>query len=213
MKSKVNASFKVKGVMAACLCRLDCRKGFTLLELIVTLALAALVLTVGVPNFQALIQDNRQTAAINQLVGALGLARSEAVKRNIRVTLCKSADGRCCTVDGGYQQGWIVFADSNGDAIRDPTTCRNSPITNDPEPIIRVHGPLEAGLTLIGSAGVSDYVSFIPVGASQARNGGFQAGTVTLCAPRYLASARRLVLSRGGRVRVERMVPAATAGC
>ena len=93
--------------------------GFTLIELIVTVAIAAIVLTLGVPSFQEIINNNRLTAGANELVGALHLARSEAVKRNVRVTLCKSADGAVCTTSGGYQQGWIVFVDPNSNGTVD----------------------------------------------------------------------------------------------
>lgn len=188
-------------------------KGFTLLELIVTLTLAAIVLGVGVPSFHNLIQNQRLTAAINQLVGALALARSEAIKRGARVTLCKSGDGRCCATGGGYHQGWIVFVDANGDGVRQPSGCLNSSVADRAEPIIRVHQPLAAALTLIGNQNVSDFVSFVPAGVSQLSNGAFQAGTVTLCARGYPVSARRLVLGRGGRMRVERVEPASRAGC
>ena len=184
-----------------------------MLELIVTLALAAIVLGVGIPSFQNLIQNQRLTAVINQLVGALALARSEAIKRGARVTLCKSEDGRCCTTNGGYHQGWIVFVDADGDGIRRPESCFNSPVAESAEPIIRVHQPLAAELTLIGNQNISEFVSFVPAGVSQLSSGAFQAGTLTLCARGHAATARRLVLSRGGRMRVERVEPASRAGC
>ena len=187
--------------------------GFTLLELIVTMAVAAIVLTVGVPGFYELINNNRLTSGANEFVAALNLARSEAVKRSVRVTVCKSADGRCCAGSGGYEQGWIVFADLSGDALRDPATCGNPSTPNDPEPLIRAYGALSGGLTLTGNTNVVNFVSFIPVGVSQLIDGGFQAGTLTLCKRGYASSARRLVLGRGGRVRVQRAEPASAAGC
>lgn len=189
------------------------QEGLTLLELIMTLAVAAIVLAVGVPSFQNLIQNQRLTAAINQFVGALALARSEAIKRGVRVTLCKSADGQCCAGGGGYHQGWIVFADPNGDLIRQSPNCSNVSVASHSEPLVRVHQPLVGGLSLIGNQTVAEFISFVPAGVSQLSNGAFQAGTVTLCARGYAASARRLVLGRGGRVRVERVEPASRVGC
>jgi type IV fimbrial biogenesis protein FimT len=136
-------------------------------------------------------------------VTAFNLARSEAVKRSVRVTVCKSADGATCAAGGDYEQGWIVFNDPNSNAAVDPPN----------EQVIRAYGPLSEGLTLTGNGNVVNYVSFVPAGVSQLINGGFQNGTLTLCKAGYATSARQLVLGRGGRVRVERVEPAAAAGC
>ncbi len=67
------------------------QKGFTLLELIVTLAVVAIVLTMGIPSFQALIRDNRLIALTNEFIGAMHLTRSEAIKRNHRVAAMSKA--------------------------------------------------------------------------------------------------------------------------
>ena len=96
--------------------------GFTLVELMVTLVIAAILLTAGVPSFTTLIKNNRLTTSTNELVGALTLARSEAVKRGLRVTVCKSADQASCDTSGtGWQQGWIVFTDENNSGTYNPT--------------------------------------------------------------------------------------------
>ncbi|MFZ1642727.1 MAG: GspH/FimT family pseudopilin [Candidatus Contendobacter sp.] len=180
--------------------------GFTLMELIITMVIAAIVVTIGVPSFREIINDNRLTSNANAFVGTLNLARSETIKRGVRVTVCKSADGASCTTSGGYEQGWIVFADPNNPGPTNPTVDAG-------EPIIRAYGALSGGLTLIGNATVANYVSFVPAGVSQLIGGGFQADTLTLCKSGYTTSARQLVLSRGGRVRVQKMEPASAAGC
>jgi type IV fimbrial biogenesis protein FimT len=82
------------------------KRGFTLIELLVTLAVAAILLTVAVPNFQMFVVRNRMAAQANELVGALSLARSEAVKQGAQVNVCASSDGATCT--GGWAQGWVV---------------------------------------------------------------------------------------------------------
>jgi type IV fimbrial biogenesis protein FimT len=177
--------------------------GFTLMELVITVVVAAIVLTIGVPSFREVINNNRLTSGANELVTALNLARSEAIKRSVRVTVCKSADGVTCSTGGGYQQGWIVFADPNGNAAVDAG-----------EPVIRASGSLSGGLTLTGNVNVANYVSFVPAGISQLSipdGGGFQAGTLTLCKSGYTTSSRQVMLSRGGRVQVQRNEPA--AGC
>lgn len=93
--------------------------GFTLVELMITLLLAAIVLSYGVPAFRNLILNNRQAAHMNNLLTSLMLARSEALKRHNSVTLCKSADNSSCTNAGGWEQGWIVFNDPNNPGVVD----------------------------------------------------------------------------------------------
>src|SRR4030067_601946 len=86
--------------------------GYSLYDLIITSAVAS-VLGVGAMGMSSLLQDARMTAATNQLMGHLSLARSEAIKRNARVTLCKSRDAVACTDASAWQEGWLVFADDN----------------------------------------------------------------------------------------------------
>ncbi len=164
------------------------QNGFSLIEVIVTMAIAAIVLTIGIPSFQSYIQNNRQTIAINELATALQLARNSAISRRVAVTLCKSPDGTdCATGDdsGDWSQGWIIFADTDGDNILD-----------DDENILRVHGAIQGNVTLSGDGNTNDSVAFSPRGLLATAN-----GTITYCDDRGSASA--LVISRAGRVRFE----------
>ncbi len=81
-------------------------RGFTLLELIVTLAVAAIVLTIAVPSFQGLIESDRSTSRANDLVRTLNLARSEAITRSADVTVA------AINASTGFSGGWCV---STGD--------------------------------------------------------------------------------------------------
>lgn len=93
------------------------QRGFTLLELLITITVLGLVLGIGVPGFRDLVLNNRQASAVNELVTALQVARSEAITRNIAapmtVSVCASNDGTSCS--GTWADGWIVFTDGNGD--------------------------------------------------------------------------------------------------
>lgn len=81
-------------------------RGFTLIELMVTLSVMAIVLSLALPSFASLLASNRISTQTNELIGALNLARSEAVRRAQPVTLLAS--------DANYSQGWTVFPDANG---------------------------------------------------------------------------------------------------
>ena len=84
--------------------------GFTLIELMFTIVVLAVLLGIGVPNFRDFIRNSRMTAAANDLLADINLARSEAVKRRARVTLCKS-DGTDCDTTASAFRRWIVFVD------------------------------------------------------------------------------------------------------
>lgn len=92
-------------------CRHRQLHGFTLVELVVTLAIAAILVTVAIPGFGNLIRDNRLIAGTNQLVATLALARSEAVKRGAAVSICASNNGTGCT-STDWNDGWLVFSDA-----------------------------------------------------------------------------------------------------
>ncbi len=180
------------------------QKGFTLLELIVTLAVAAIVLTMGVPSFQALIRNHRLVTLTNEFIGALHLTRSEAIKRNHRVTLCKSADGLKCTDSDGYERGWIVFDDPNDNADVDTDTNKTV------ETVIRVfQGPsTSTGITLQGNRPVRKYVSYDALGFSRLASEAFQAGSLTVC---HAPDARYIIINSVGRVRTASSPPPGTS--
>ncbi len=117
-------------------------KGFTLLELIMTIAIASIVITVGVPSFRQTIQVNHKATQVNQILHSLNVARSEAVTRGFPVTICKSADGSSC---GGssvkWEQGWITFLDDDMDADHNESTDGNGSFDANEE-ILAVSGSL-----------------------------------------------------------------------
>lgn len=160
-------------------------KGFTLLELMVVLAIAGILMTWGVSSFQNMVRNNRLTTVYNDFVAALHFARSEAVTRNASVTVCKSSNGTSCT--GNWEDGWITFTDADGDAVVDAGT----------DEILKVQSALGNSLTLSGNNNVTTRVTFANRGATSNN------GTLTLCDPRGASDARGLVISNTGRIRKE----------
>lgn len=169
--------------------------GFTLVEALSVLAVAAVLVSVAVPSMEDLLDSSRVTAAANELLGDLLLTRSEAMKRRTRVVMCKSADGQWCTAAGGWQQGWIVFEDANGDGLRGAA-----------EKLVRMQPALAGNLRLTGTAPVAKYVSYAPNGATRTAGGGFQAGTLTVCAASPgPADGRQIILNASGRPRTTKV--------
>ncbi len=168
------------------------QNGFSLIELMVTLAIAAIVLSIGVPSFQTYIQNNRQTITINELATALQLARNSAITRKIQVTLCKSSDGATCATGAGagsdWKQGWMMFTNRNNITATAGLTAT--------ETLLRVHPVLSGDGSFIGNNNVANRVSFNSKGLALGSN-----GTITRCDSRGASSAKAVVISVGGQIR------------
>lgn len=93
-------------------------RGFTLIELMVAIALLAVLLAMGVPSFAALLRQWRLDAAVDSFVGDLRLARSTATRTSRPVVLCVR-DGNTCGTSTDWTAGWLVFSDLNGDNALD----------------------------------------------------------------------------------------------
>ncbi|MGQ7844117.1 GspH/FimT family pseudopilin [Granulosicoccus sp. 3-233] len=171
-------------------------RGFTLMELLITLAVAGILLGIAVPSFKETLQQSRQDSRVMDLTGALTFARSEAIKQSSRVSVCaRNSDTSCGT---NWNQGWIVFVDN----------AATAGIIDASETVLKVASPLPTGFTLANSAitqGVADatqrsYVRFGPRGLSNWRG----SGTFTFCDDRGSRAARAVNVSMSGDVRQAR---------
>ena len=97
-------------------------RGYNLLELMVTLTLAATVVLLGVPSFNGFLADKRVRAETDALFHAIHLARKSSVVRRRVVTLCPSLDGASCDAEANWSGGWIMFEEqgSTGTGVRSP---------------------------------------------------------------------------------------------
>jgi type IV fimbrial biogenesis protein FimT len=162
-----------------------CERGFTLIELMVTVAIAAILALLAAPSFNDAILRHKLTGYANNFVAAAQLARSEAIKRNAIVRICRSADGASCATSGTWQQGWIVFHDANNDGA-----------VSSGETVIRVQQALSPEYHFSG-----DTYS-VPF---QATGGTSSLATLTLCraTPSAGNQERTVKLSATGRTSVE----------
>ena len=167
--------------------------GFTLIELITAMAVAGILLALAIPSFNETIRNNRLAAAVNNLSSAIHLARMEAIRRNQRVTLCKSNTASSCANSNGWEQGWIVFVDTGNYGTREAG-----------EEILRSQGTPHNTLTISGNNNVADYISFVPSGQAKMASGAFQSGTLKICDDRTGNIGRELVLIGSGRLRLVR---------
>lgn len=159
--------------------------GFTLVELMITLAVAAIILAIATPDFSNLIQNNRITSQTNELVSALHLARSEAVTRSATVTVCtRNSTVEDCDNSADWQDGWIVFVDG-GDAGD----------VDGSDTVLKVYEPTTGGIT-IASASFTNahHVQYRSTGRADS------AGTLTLC--KSGLKGRIVQVSATGRINV-----------
>ncbi|MDQ0141644.1 GspH/FimT family pseudopilin [Cupriavidus necator] len=98
--------------------RRRCR-GLTLVELMAVVAMVAILAAIGTPSFVALLRASRVDSEIQSMVGTLQLARSEAVKRGLPVSVCPSVNGTACLGAGNWARGWIAFVDRNASGTVD----------------------------------------------------------------------------------------------
>jgi type IV fimbrial biogenesis protein FimT len=142
-------------------------RGFTLVELMIAIAVFAILLAIAVPSFRDASLGARLSSIANNMVASVQLARSEAIKRNAAITLCASSDGSTCDDDVDWDTGWVVRDDGAGT-------------------VIQVQQSLPAGWKLTQSGGTSQ-LSFQPIGV------GATAATFTACRSNPVGKQERVV--------------------
>ena len=166
-------------------------RAFTLVELMITLAVFAVLLAIMVPSYSDMTLGSKLRSQSNDLVAGAVLARSEAIKRNSAVRMCVSADGASC-IAGGWEQGWVVFHDVDDDGALDVG-----------ETVLLQHQAAPSGFKITGTV-ASVRFQGTGVGATQA--------TLTACraTPSVGGQERVVNITATGRASVK---PTNTATC
>ena len=163
--------------------------GFTLVELLVALAITGLLVGLGAPGVGAWLAEQQLQERADALLHALDRASSEAVKRGSRVHVCPDASGACPGNAAAWEDGWTIAAppaDGGSDAA--------ATIAHE-----RASAP---GVTIRGNRPVADYVSYTSLGYARRVDGALQMGSFTVCRAGH--KARKIVLANSGRARLER---------
>jgi len=166
--------------------------GFTLIELMVTLLVTGILIAIAVPSFQDATLSSKLGSIANTVVSTVNIAKGEAIKRNAVIKMCASTTGTGCAASGGWQQGWIVFRDIDGDGVLD---------TDDT--LIQKQAALSAGLKLTAQdsdGNALHVIVFQPTGV------GTTYSVMTLCRsqPKVGKQERVISISATGRTNVSK---------
>ena len=161
------------------------QQGFSLYELIMTMALVALVLTLGIPSFGGILANHRLKVEVNALFHAVHLARKSSIVRRRAVSICPSSNGIDCEPGFDWSEGWMMFVN----------TDRDSPAIRDDDEAILSRHPVDQNARIMSNR-KSYTLRSIELRATN--------GTLIFCDRNGRAAARALVISYTGRPRVTR---------
>ena len=168
--------------------------GFTLVELIVTMAIAAIILTQAVPSFSTMISNNRLTTQTNDLVADINLARSEAIKRGLRVILCRTANPNAVAATCGgtantWSTSWLLYADDDGSGVFESAN----------DTLIRIGHPAQSTITVMTNATSNNNLEYNPDGTT---NEGGNTAIFAICDDRGTANGLQINVNGMGRPRL-----------
>ncbi len=170
-------------------------RGFTLIELIIVLAISSILFSVAIPNLRQFFASNLQRSEINTLISHFNLARSEAVKQATRMVLCPSDDNEVCDGSFNWNSGFIIFADENANRHRD-----------EYESLIKVYQNGFESQISINSTNSRRRLTYQADGSSPGSN-----VTITFCNLDEIIPPKAVIISNSGRIRISKQRPNGSA--
>lgn len=171
--------------------------GVTMIELMVVLAILALLTVLAAPSFNQVVASTRVSTATNELYGSLNLAKSEAIRTGSRVTVCPTTDLSTCLTSASatWSTGWLVFSDA--------TRTASFASIDAGESIIQIAQDVNDQIRILGS---TPYASFAADGTAKLINGGLYQGRIRVCSTSSSLSnnarARDITILRSGRIEI-----------
>ncbi|MEX1032928.1 MAG: GspH/FimT family pseudopilin [Cellvibrionaceae bacterium] len=163
--------------------------GFTLPELLVTVALAAVLAGVAAPNLAMFIKRSSVETQAQRLIGSIHLARSEAARLNMAVTICRSTTGNSCSNTSTWDQGWLIFADDNADGAIDA----------DDDKVLRFIDSADTNFSITPTNNYTNRITFRATGDATT------SGRLVICpASGEEAYGREVILNAVGRPRLHK---------
>ncbi|WP_167086292.1 GspH/FimT family pseudopilin [Massilia frigida] len=167
-------------------------RGFSLTELLVTLTIIGVTSAIGFPMLTEYVDDAAVSTQADLMLDTLNYTRSEAVKRNTRVTMCRSATGTSCAVgvtSGDWRMGWIVFVDD--------TVGGTVGQVDATETVLRAQSKFSGRGQLVATGGVQNFVSYASNGQTRDQAGLAIAGNFFMCGKSVKTKRRRIALTAG----------------
>ncbi|NHZ91331.1 prepilin-type N-terminal cleavage/methylation domain-containing protein [Massilia sp. CCM 8733] len=162
--------------------------GFTLPELLITVVILGVATAVGLPLMKDFVDDSAVSAQAEQLLASINYTRSEAVKRNGRVSMCRSADGLACGGGdaGDWHAGWLVFVDGDTVGVKDGE-----------DELLRVQRGVPGKALLTATGDVADFISYNGTGQTRSAANAGLSGTIYSCQSSTKAKRRVLEFRPG----------------
>ncbi len=188
------------------------QSGFTLVEMMVVLAISSILITLAAPSFTTMVDRNRVDIVTNELASALFYVRSEALKRRMDVILCVSNEaGSACKADApfDYAKGWLIYMDCDGngklggDTNAAELVCSDG--TNNTSELLRVHEKFDTHLTIEGNGNYAAKIGYMMNGRIKGIGGSLTVDILSV--NNGAVSAKKIVVANSGRIRTTVVEP------
>ncbi|MCK5727748.1 MAG: GspH/FimT family pseudopilin [Methylococcales bacterium] len=163
-------------------------KGFTIIELLITVSILGILASMGLPGFLETINSTRLTTKANELVASLNFARSEAIKRNTAVYVANTSNSD----KRNWKGGWVIFIDNNG----------NETFNKNTDILLKEYPALESGYSLRVGGNIENWLAYKPTGLYTTSTGRLNDSFQLCTMDKDKKSSRKITLNSIGRTRI-----------